>query len=153
MRSHRDGRTPPLLSCVLAIYRGALRMYPSSFRRAFGSELLHDLQAATEDSWREAGWRGLTRLWACTAVDVVRSAVVQWTREGWPFGVLFVTPIAAAAVAASWHVYRGAWSRALMHGDEDVAIVLVAASAVLLVLVCTLVFTAVLIRPRRRARR
>lgn len=143
---------PPLLACALAVYQVVLHIYPASFRRTFGHELSQDFQLAMEECWHESDWMALLRLWRHTAVDVVRSALVQWAREGWPVGALFVTPTVAAALGASWHVYRGAWSRVRLQGEDDVAIVLVAASTVLLLLVCTLVFTAVIIRPHRRAR-
>ena len=144
---------PPLLVWALATYRVALRIHPATFRRTFGAELLHDFEVAMEERWLQSGWPGLFRLWRGTTLDAFHSAIAQWTREGWAIAAVFTTLIATAAVGASWHVYRGAWSRVQLRGDDDVAIVLVAASAVLLVLVCPLVFTAVIIRPRRRAQR
>jgi hypothetical protein len=53
----------------------------------------------------------------------------------------------AATVAVAWYVYRGAWRIAHASGDPDVAVLLVAVSAFLVVLVCTLTFTTWIVRP------
>lgn len=129
------------LTSTVAIYRMALRIYPAGFRRTFGGDLVRDMQAATEDCWRTAGWRGLGMLWLRTADDLFRSAIVQWTRAGWPIASWVAAAATIAAVAVSWHVYRGAWQRARTHGEDELALLLVAISVVLLLLVCTLAFT------------
>lgn len=153
MRSHSEVDAPRTWRRAVAIYRLALRIYPSVFRTSFGPDLEYDFQAATDEGWRGARWRGVAVVWTRIVIDLVVSAVKEWTRAGWPVATLFVTPVALAALGVSWRVYRGAWSRAHLQGEDDVALVLVAVSTVLLVLVCTLVFTTMLMRPRAGVRR
>ena len=143
---------PRVLSSTLALYRLLLLVYPSAFRRTFGDELVRDMDAAALECWRAARWRGLAALWARTLGDLVVSAAVQWTRVGWPFASWLVGIATMAALGVSWHVYRAAWDRARTFADDEIAVLLVAISAVLVVVVCTLTFTMWFARPRRRAR-
>jgi hypothetical protein len=53
----------------------------------------------------------------------------------------------------AWHIYRGAWHLVDSSGDHEVAVLLVAVSAVLIVVVCTLTFTMWIVRPHPRRHR
>ncbi len=145
----RKVRMPRALTWTVAIYRVVLRLYPAAFVKAFGGELVRDMEMASDESWRAGRWRALVVLWARTLVDLGVSVVVQWTRTGWPVATWVTGASTAGALAVAWYVYRGAWRLARTRDDDEVAVLLVAVSAVLLVVVCTLTFTLWLVRPRR----
>lgn len=141
------------LTSTIVLYRLALRLYPAAFRNEFGAELLRDIEIASEESWRARRWRGLVEMWARTIVDLTLSIVVQRTRAGWPVVTWMIGAVTAATLIVAWHIYRGAWDLVGLRGDHEVAVLLVAVSAVLLVVVCTLTFTMWLVRPHRQRHR
>lgn len=141
------------LTSTVVLYRLALRLYPAAFRKEFGAELLRDIEIASKESWHARRWRGLLEMWACTIVDLTVSILVQRTRAGWPVATWMVGAVSAATLGVAWHIYRGAWHLVASSGDHEVALLLVAVSAVLLVVLCTLTFTMWLVRPHWQGHR
>jgi len=131
----------------VAVYRLALHLYPVTFRRAFGAELLSDFEQASAERWRADGWRGLGGAWRQTLCDLAVSVPVQWSRTAWPLSTWVIGAASVSTIAVAWHVYRGAWRIAHSSGDRDIAVLLVAVSAFLIVVVCTLTFTIWIVRP------
>ena len=64
-------------------YRLLLLLYPRSFRRRYGAEMVDAHRALLERTRREAGVRGETSLWAKTILDTLRSGVGErvWGRS------------------------------------------------------------------------
>jgi hypothetical protein len=141
------------LTWTVALYRLALHVYPAAFRRAFSAELVRDMELASEERWRTGGWPGLVGLWGRTLADLAVSAPAQWARAGWPVATWLIGAASVATVAVAWRVHRVAWRMVDAGGDHEIAVLLVAVSAVLLVVVCTLTFTTWIVRPRRRRHR
>ena len=131
----------------VTMYRLALHLYPLKFRRAFGPELLRDFELASAERWRADGWRGLVAACWQMLSDLAVSVPVQWSRTAWPLSTWVIGAASVSAVAVAWHVYRGAWRIAHSSGDRDIAVLLVAVSAFLVVVVCTLTFTIWIVRP------
>jgi chromate transport protein ChrA len=133
----------------LTFYRLALHLYPRPFRRAFGAELALDFELASAERWRADGWPGLIDLWWQMIGDLAVSVLVQWSRAKWPLSTWVVGAASASTIAVAWYVYRAAWRIAHDSGDRDLAVLLIAVSAFLVVLVCTLTFTTWIVRPHR----
>jgi hypothetical protein len=65
-------------------YRVLLHLYPSAFRREFGSEIAADFDDATEDAWRANAWPGVLSVWLLAVADLSRAVLLQWYRTGLP---------------------------------------------------------------------
>ena len=138
------------LPWTVALYRLALHVYPAAFRRSFGAELVRDMELATGERWQAEGWPGLVGLWGRTLADLAVSAPAQWARAGWPVSTWLIGAATAATLAVAWRVHRAAWNMVYGGGDHEIAVLLVAVSAVLVVVVCTLTFTMWIVRPHQR---
>lgn len=140
-----------LLTWSIVVYRVALRLYPEPFRREFGAELIRDMELAALECGA-GGWRGVIGLWRRTLADLMVSAVSQWARARWRLSTWLIGAASGATVAVAWYVHRAAWH---LRRDDELSVLLVAVSAVLLVVVSTLTFTTWIVRPnpprRRRA--
>jgi hypothetical protein len=69
------------------LYESLVRVYPASFRRKFGGEMVLVFRDLTEEAWRRRGRIGLLIVWFRVMADLVRSApkehVSSWiTDEG-----------------------------------------------------------------------
>jgi hypothetical protein len=144
---------PPLRSLDSGLYRAALWLCPSGFRREYADEMSRDFDEARD----EASTRGAGGLWwlrLVMTVDLVRTAVVQWARSGLPV-IAVISVVAALALAeglatlARYATFQTPSDPA--HG-EMMGIVLVATTSVFLI-ATTIALTLWAVRPIRRGRR
>jgi hypothetical protein len=83
------------------VYRAALWLCPSGFRREFADEMVRDFDDAHSEV-TSMGARDMWPLRLVMAVDLVRTAGVQWARTGLPvIAVLSLTVALALAQNAS----------------------------------------------------
>ena len=75
------------------LYRAALRLCPSPFRRAYADEMTRDF-AAAHDEAATGRVGGLCQLWTVMGVDLVRTIIVQWSRTGLPVIALISVTVA-----------------------------------------------------------
>ena len=93
-------------------YRLALWLCPPVFRREHGDEMSRDFDEAYDEARGDAATRGRRALWTVRlvmAIDLVRTAGVQWLRTGLPIIALvavFVQLAIAVALAASVEIAR-----------------------------------------------
>lgn len=124
-------------------YRMALWLCPPVFRREHGDEMSRDFDEAHDEARDEAATRGdrLTALWTLRlvmAIDLVRTAGVQWLRTGLPVIALvavFVQFAIAVALAASVAIARSV-TRPIpdtMPDAEVLGILFIAVGTVLLI--------------------
>ena len=122
------------------LYRAALRLCPSEFRRDHSDEMACDF----EESRGEAAVGGTSALWALRMViglDVTRTIAVQWLRTGLPAigcvaAGVSVALVAAVASAGRWLSERLATDHETSEGVGAVLLSVVA----LMVIVATIVF-------------
>jgi hypothetical protein len=81
-------------------YRAALWLCPGPFRREYADEMARDFAEMRDEA---AGERALWGLRLITAIDLVRTAGVQWLRTGLPAIALaaLAIPLALAGALAS----------------------------------------------------
>ncbi len=65
-----------------ALYRLLLFVYPSSFRRAYGREMVQTFRDCYRDAAQHEGIAGLTRLWSLVLRDLVVTACLEQGRAG-----------------------------------------------------------------------
>jgi hypothetical protein len=143
----------PLASFDARLYRAALRLCPSEFRRDHGDEMACDFDEARCEV-ASTGAKAVWTLRFAMGVDLARTLVVQWVRTGLPV-------IACVALGCSLLVIVGLAS-AVRHltfrlptegvDAESIGVVLLAA-VVVMVIVVTIVFNLWVHRPRRVTRR
>jgi hypothetical protein len=135
------------------LYRTALWLCPSAFRRAYADEMVRDFaEAHDEASTGRAG--GLWSLRLVMAVDVVRTVLVQWARTGLPLiAVISLTLALVLAEGVATLARRAAFEipADTMHA-EMIGVVLLATTAVFIIAM-TIVLTLWAAGPTRRGRR
>src|SRR5512138_258538 len=67
----------PLVTFSCTVYRLFMTAYPARFRREYGVDMLQVFRDACRRTIRESGTKGLTRFWALTLFDLVRSVPEQ----------------------------------------------------------------------------
>jgi hypothetical protein len=83
---------PPALRLSAWAYARLLRVYPASFRREFGGEMLLVFSDCCRDAWHRGGSPGVWRLLGRTVLDILASAPPLWaerlegTMSGNPIG-------------------------------------------------------------------
>jgi hypothetical protein len=135
------------------LYRAALHVCPGEFRRDHGHEMACDYEEARGEA-ASAGRSAVWMLRLLMALDLARTAVVQWLRTGLPaIGcVALLCPLIVGTGVAS--AVRRLTFRFPVEGveAEGVGLVLLAV-VVLMVIVVTIVLNLWVHRPRRAARR
>ena len=58
-----------------------LRVYPSSFRRSVGTDLVATYRDRCRDEWMSGGWIGLVRYWTRTAISVAKDGMLERLAE------------------------------------------------------------------------
>jgi hypothetical protein len=135
------------------LYRACLRACPPAFLREYGDEMVRDFGDARKEA-AAAGGRALWRLRLLMAIDLLRTAVTQWIRTGWPV-ISLVSVIATLFLAAGLAAVA---RRATFVIPEDAAhsealgVLLLATIAVFLI-ATTIALTLWAARPVRRRRR
>ena len=133
------------------LYRAALTLLPSTFRREHGAEMARDFdQARQEVDSARAFWL----LRACIAIDLVRTLAVQWIRTRLPIiaaasillSIALAEALAAIARRASIRVPVG------IENEGEVIVLFMAQISVVLIALTILLSLWVgrLTRPRRR---
>lgn len=59
------------------LYGFLLKLYPQTFRQAFGEEMIYIFSESLNDACAERGGRGITSFWGRIIVDVGKSVVIQ----------------------------------------------------------------------------
>jgi hypothetical protein len=146
--------TPRRTSVCGRVYRAALYLYPSAFRREFSSEMTRDFHEATEETRSAGHRRDLLALWVSMGTDLARTIVVQWLRTGLPVLLLCSTAgaIAAASVAANVLPHAPFAVPEAAH-DRDLMMIVLLTCVVLAVIVATILFTFWFSRPMFRRHR
>jgi uncharacterized BrkB/YihY/UPF0761 family membrane protein len=124
------------------VYRALVYLYPAAFRRQFASEMASDFRDAMCEAWHEGGWLIVTRLWIHVGRDLLRTAAVQWFRNG--TSMVFVLSAAAAAVCGftiTQTLQRPFQPAALSPVDQDKVVLLFLATLVILLTVIVILFT------------
>ena len=100
MAREGDG-DPRAVRAGLAIYRGALRLYPRAFQTRFADELEEDFHAMSQDAWAGGGAGALLRWWYDAAIDLIRSLAREWLETPWIPVAIVSALIAVGVVWAS----------------------------------------------------
>ena len=123
------------------VYGALLYLYPASFRRQFGNEMVCDFQDQTVEAWAIGGVAGLLSFWLSVARDLIASLARQWLRLG--------TPAGSAAWAISLGliaVLQGSTKRQAdipptLTADQETNFMLVGLAVVVLLIVATVLVT------------
>jgi hypothetical protein len=135
------------------LYRAALWLCPSSFRREYADEMVRDFADAHGDA-SSMGDGAVWRLRLLLAVDLVRTFGVQWSRTGLP--VIAIVSLTVALVLAEGVATLAQHATFEMPADAahaDMLGVLLLATTSVLVIAMTIVLTLWVGRPSRRGRR
>ena len=128
------------------LYRALLLLYPKAFREKFGDEMACDFEEATSEAWAARGWIGVLTLVALVAADLMRTAVSQWLRTGWPAALaLSGTLTAAYSVLIAHQVPHGTDVSRLLPArtaDEEMRVMMFGAVVVVLLIAATILITA-----------
>jgi hypothetical protein len=68
---------PKLISLSEKIYRGALRLYPASYRREFGEAMVQLFRDQCRDAWHSGRSLGLVKLWLHTLPDIGKTSITE----------------------------------------------------------------------------
>jgi uncharacterized BrkB/YihY/UPF0761 family membrane protein len=143
---------PPIVATH--VYRALVYLYPPAFRRQFASEMASDFRDATCEAWHDGGWLSVTRLWIHIGRDLLRTAAVQWFRNG--TSMVFVLTAAAAAMCAftiAQTLRQPIQPAPLSPIDQDKVVLLFLATLVILLTVIVILFTVCFwLRVPRRSR-
>jgi hypothetical protein len=135
------------------LYRAALSLCPAGFRREYGDEMVRDFEEARGDA-AAAGDRALWILRLLMALDLVRTAGVQWFRTRLPaIGLASIlVPLALAEGLAILARRARIRMPANTAQNELLGVLLLAVVAVVLIAM-TIVVSLWAARPSRRGRR
>ncbi len=73
--------SPRSLKISVRLYRWLIKVYPASFRRAYGTEMTQVFHDLAGDAWRQRGVVGLMKVWLRLVPDVVSSLAVEHSHE------------------------------------------------------------------------
>ena len=133
------------------VYRAALSLCPSDFRRDHGDEMARDFDEARQEA---ADIAAIWMVRACMSIDLVRTAAVQWARTGLPViavaSIVFSLAIAAGIVTIAQRV--SARMPSGFEQEETIVVLFMAQISVVLIATTILISLWVgrLMRPRRR---
>jgi hypothetical protein len=133
---------PPVVATQL--YQACLLLYPATFRRQFGEEMLCDFEAATRDAWRLHGWVGVGPLWALVLTDLVRSIAAQWLGTGVPLLIGFSVVWSATMctlIAQQFGTGPSPLAQIPAADDDQPLILVVMATALVLLIIAIIVVT------------
>jgi hypothetical protein len=135
------------------VYRAVLWLCPSGFRREFADEMVRDFDDAHSEV-TSMGARDMWRLRLVMAVDLVRTASVQWARTGLPVIAVLSLTVALALAEGLATVARHATFEIPVDGTHAEAIgVLLLATISVFLIAMTMVLTLWVWRPVRPGRR
>ncbi|MEE8584242.1 MAG: ABC transporter permease [Acidobacteriota bacterium] len=69
-----------MIEKLVRVFRPLLRVYPRSFRRRFGDEMVEELRQSLQEAGGKGGFPALIRVWLHALIDTLRSAPSQWRR-------------------------------------------------------------------------
>ena len=64
------------------LYKMLLHLYPKTFRAAYGQQMRLTFRAACRTAYHRNGAAGLLALWLPTLLDLFKSALEEWARQG-----------------------------------------------------------------------
>src|SRR5574341_2322889 len=64
------------------LYEALLHLYPKEFRAAYGQPMRLTFRDAYREAYRRNGTGGLLALWLPTVLDLFKSALEEWARQG-----------------------------------------------------------------------
>jgi hypothetical protein len=135
------------------LYCACLTACPPAFRHEYGDEMVRDFSEAREEA-SVAGGQALWRLRLLIAVDLFRTVLTQWARNGWPViglvSVIVPLCLAAGMATLARHVTFVIQPDAAQ--AEGIGVVLLATVSVFLIAM-TIALTLWASRPVRRRRR
>jgi hypothetical protein len=134
------------------LYRAALYLCPPEFRREFADEIVRVFDEARGAS--AAGGESLWRFRARMTVDLVATIVRQWMRTGWPY--IAVASVASPAIVIAF--VTGAFKLVAarvprVDADNDVLVLALLSSTVVLLIAGTIILTLWFTRPLLYRRR
>jgi hypothetical protein len=137
-------------SWLPATYGAALWLCPPGFRRRFGDELARDFADGLADV-RRTGFRGDVAAYVGhSAIDLLKTYVLQWARTG---GVLqtLVSTVGLALVIVVTALLQGVhrWPVRVAPEDEPLVTLLLILGGLFLVIVATIFLTQYLLWPGR----
>ena len=133
----------PATPVDVSVYRAALYLCPPAFRREFAPQMIRDFDEARREAAASGDAR--RRLWPFRARmtgDLVKTAVWQWLRTGWPaiVALAMTTSLAAAAALASlWP--RAVFPLSLDSPDADVIALSLLVGILFVVIALTIIIT------------
>jgi hypothetical protein len=132
----------------LMVYRALLALYPRTFRRAFGFDMTQDFEEASEEAWQNERWRGLVCFWLFTGADVIRTAPLQWIRNGTlAFSVFAVLSAASCAALVEVVTPRVAYQVQPGSAEREGVLVLILVTTVVVLIAATVIFSLLFLRP------
>ena len=138
----------PLTRFGVGIYRALLGLYPRAFRREFAFDMIQDFEEASEEVWQNERWKGLMWLWVFTGADVIRTAPLQWVRNGTlVFGVFAVISAASCAAVVEVLTSRVAYQMQPSSPEREGVLVLIVVTTVVVLVAATVIFSLVFLRP------
>jgi hypothetical protein len=131
-----------------AVYRALLRFYPARFQEEFAADMALDFADASDDGWRERGWRGLLAVWWRTSRDLVRSLSAQWLRTGRPLAALVGGGLVVATMATvSQPLPDRPLFSDLSPDDRELGVLILLVACLLVVIAATIIFSLWFLRP------
>jgi hypothetical protein len=135
------------------LYRVALWLCPSTFRRVYADEMVRDF-AEAHDEASSSRTGAVWRLRLVMAVDIVRTIVVQWSRTGVPVIAVISLTLALTLAEAAARVARHARFKIPTNTmDAEIIGVLILTTTSVFVIAMTIVLTPWVARPAYRRRR
>ncbi len=101
--------TPSLIATSERIYTALLILYPTSYRRDYGPQMVQVFRDMSRDMYARQGVAGIARWWCATLLDLVRTTVEQWGKVRFAMsrtllmqltGILLIVGGACAALAS-----------------------------------------------------
>jgi len=74
-------QSPQCPEILVRIYQILIQMYPTSFRREYGTEMAEVFRGLAQEAWQERGVIGLVLLWLRLLPDFLSSTTKQHFRE------------------------------------------------------------------------
>jgi hypothetical protein len=136
------------------LYRAALYLCPPEFRREFSDEIVRVFDEARGELASAPGGESLWTFRARMTVDLVATIVRQWMRTGWPYIAVASVASPAIVIAFVTGVIKLAAARVpRVDGDNDVLVLALLSSTVVLLIAGTIILTLWFTRPLLYRRR
>ena len=71
----------PMIVFSVKFYEWLLVAYPARFRKEYGSQMVEVFRDCCLRAFRQGGMNGMTRLWAVTLIDLIRSLITEYLHK------------------------------------------------------------------------